>query len=616
MTDEEQHMCGIVGYIGEKEAAQVILDGLTRLEYRGYDSAGVAVLNGAGPQIRRAEGKLQRLKDLVQKSPVPGRLGIGHTRWATHGKPSEANAHPHRAGKVTVVHNGIVENYLELREELADEGRRFHSETDTEILAHLMDSDLSKGASTLTSLKQTLKKVRGSYALLVMNEDDPDSFYVARNQSPLVIGVGDDENYVASDVPALLPYTRNVIFLEDGDLAQVSRNAIQVWDSKGKKVSRPVKQIQWSLAQAEKEGYKHFMLKEIFEGPRAFIDTLRGRVAKTTGNFNLNGAEKIFKKKLQFNKIYLVACGTSYHAALLGKFYLEQFSKLPVIVDVASEFRYRSPILDSKTLLISISQSGETADTLVAVKNARSKKATVYSISNVVDSSIARESDAVFYTHAGPEIGVAATKTFIAQMEALLLIALYLGRWVGTISKKEAVGFIEELSSLPHKMDLVLKNQEKIRQIALRFERAGNFLFIGRGYQFPIALEGALKLKEISYINAEGYSAGELKHGPIAMIDQGNPVVALAPQDESYEKMNSNIQEVLSRGALLIAVGTEGDKALEAKADEILFVPKTLSIFYPLLTAIPLQLMAYEIANYKGHDVDQPRNLAKSVTVE
>ncbi|MFO1520300.1 MAG: glutamine--fructose-6-phosphate transaminase (isomerizing) [bacterium] len=609
-------MCGIVGYIGDKEASEVILDGLTRLEYRGYDSAGIAVLNGNGPQIRRAEGKLARLKDLVKKEPVPGEVGIGHTRWATHGRPSETNAHPHRAGKITVVHNGIIENYLELRHALTAEGRRFQSDTDTEIVAHLIDEDIKEGATPLAAFKDSLKKIRGSYSLVVLNEDEPDCLYAARYQSPLVIGVGEGENFVASDVPALLPYTRKVIFLDDGDQAKVGREEIQIWDAKGKKVERPVKEIQWSLSQAEKGGYKHFMQKEIFEIPRAFIDTLRGRVTKTTGAFNLNGAEKLFKKNLQFNKIYIVACGTSYHAALLGKFYLEEFAKIPVIVDVASEFRYRKPILDSKTLLIAISQSGETADTLVAVKNARAQKAVVCSICNVVDSSIARESDGVLYTHAGPEIGVAATKTFVAQMEAILLIALYLGRWVGTLDKKESIALIEELLALPGKMEAVLHQQDAIRQIALKFEKATQFLFIGRGLEFPIALEGALKLKEISYIHSEGYSAGELKHGPIAMIDQGTPVVAISPRDESYEKMASNIQEVLSRGACLLAIGTEGDKDLAEKADEAIFVPKTLPIFYPLLTVIPLQLLAYEIANFKGNDVDQPRNLAKSVTVE
>jgi glutamine---fructose-6-phosphate transaminase (isomerizing) len=607
-------MCGIVGYIGEKEAARVILDGLTRLEYRGYDSAGVAILNGDSFHIRRAEGKLSRLKELVEREPTLGHLGIGHTRWATHGRPSEANAHPHRVGKSAVVHNGIIENYLELRHELSAQGRRFSSETDTEILAHLIDRDLSQGS--LKALKSCLKKIKGSYALVFLNEEEPEAFYAARNQSPLVIGIGEGENYVASDVPALLPYTRRVIFLEDGDYAQIRRDGVQVWDTQGKKADRPVREIQWSLSQAEKGGYRHFMQKEIFETPRAFIDTLRGRLSPTTGHFFLNGAEKLFKKKLDFNKIYLVACGTSYHAALLGKFYLEKMARVPVIVDVASEFRYRESLLDPKTLLIAISQSGETADTLVAVKKARSQKAKVCSICNVVDSSIARESDAVFYTHAGPEIGVAATKTFVTQIEALLLIALYLGRQTETIGKKEALSFIEELSSLPQKMEEVLKQQPAIREMAMKFEKSDHFLFIGRGYQYPIALEGALKLKEISYLHSEGYSGGELKHGPIAMIDQGTPVVALNPRDEFYEKMSSNIQEVLARGALVIAVASEGDSGIESKADEIVFVPKTLPLFYPLLTVLPLQLFAYEMANYKGLDVDQPRNLAKSVTVE
>ncbi|MBL7685755.1 MAG: glutamine--fructose-6-phosphate transaminase (isomerizing) [Deltaproteobacteria bacterium] len=608
-------MCGIVGYIGQKQAADIILDGLTRLEYRGYDSAGIAILNQKF-QIRRAEGKLQKLKELLQTQPAPGILGIGHTRWATHGKPSEANAHPHRSGKVSVVHNGIIENYLELRHEMASEGRRFQSDTDTEMVAHLLDRELKNTTDILEAFYKILKKIRGSYALAILHEDDPDHFYVARYQSPLVVGVGQDENFVASDVPALLPYTRRVLYLEDGDIAKISRKQIEVFNADHQKVSRPLKEIQWSLSQAEKDGYKHFMLKEIFEGPRAFIDTLRGRISKTTGDFPLEGFEKIFKAKNPFNKIYLVACGTSYHAALLGKFYLEKFVKIPVIVDTASEFRYRDPILDEKTLMICISQSGETADTLVAVKNARQKKTKVLSICNVLDASIPRDSDAVFYTHAGPEIGVAATKTFITQMEAILLIALSLGRQYGQISKKDAIEFIEELSMLPQKMEMILRQQDSIRKIALRYEKSSYFLFVGRGLQFPIALEGALKLKEISYINAEGYAAGELKHGPIAMIDQGTPVVALVPQDESYEKMLSNIQEVLARGAALIAIGNEEDTNLADKADDFISIPKTIPIFYPLLTVIPLQLISYEIANHKGHDVDQPRNLAKSVTVE
>jgi glucosamine--fructose-6-phosphate aminotransferase (isomerizing) len=609
-------MCGIVGYIGKKEAAEVILDGLTRLEYRGYDSAGIAVFNENSLHIRRAEGKLARLKELVQKEPTPGNIGIGHTRWATHGRPSEQNAHPHRAGRIVVVHNGIIENYLELRHELTAQGRRFHSDTDTEIIAHLIDLQVAKGLSCLNALKTTLKKMKGSYALVVLDEKDPDHLYVARHQSPLVIGIGDGENFVASDVPALLPYTRRVIFLEDGDCAVLAKDRIEIFDPKGKKVERPVKEIQWSLSQAEKGGYKHFMQKEIFEVPQAFIDTLRGRVSKTTGDFFLNGAEKLFKKNLSFSKIFIVACGTSYHAALLGKFYLEELTSLPVIVDVASELRYRKPIYDSKTLLIAISQSGETADTLVAVKNARAHGAKVYSICNAIESSIPRESDAVFYTHAGPEIGVAATKTFVTQIEALLLTALYLGRLSGTLSKTESLRWIEELILLPQKMEQILKNQDRLREIALRYERASHFLFIGRGYQYPIALEGALKLKEISYVHSEGYPAGELKHGPIAMIDQGTPVVALSPKDASYEKVLSNIQEVLSRDASLLAIATENDKVVEEKADEVIFIPETLPALYPLLTALPMQMLAYEIASYKGHDVDQPRNLAKSVTVE
>ncbi len=609
-------MCGIVGYVGDKQASEIILDGLTRLEYRGYDSAGIAILHEGKIEIARAEGKLKNLKNLLQQKPISGCMGMGHTRWATHGKPSEMNAHPHRSGKVAVVHNGIIENYLELRKELQSKGRRFVSDTDTEISAHLVDEELSRKNNTLKALQNTLKKIKGSYALVILNETDPDHLYVARHQSPLVIGLGKGENFVASDVPALLPYTRKVIFLEDGDVAVLSKKSVEIFDLKGKKVEREVREITWSLSQAEKGGYKHFMLKEIFETPRAFIDTFRGRANKTSGDFFLKGSEKIFSKKNLFNKIYLVACGTSYHAALLGKFYLEKFVGVPVIVDVASEFRYRQSPVDSKTLLIAISQSGETADTLVTVKNAKAQGAKVYSICNVVDSSIARESHAVCYTYAGPEIGVAATKTFITQMEALLLVALDWARKLGTLKKNEAIELIEEISTLPQKMEEILKQKQVIDKVAMRYARSNYFLFIGRGYQFPIALEGALKLKEISYINAEGYAAGELKHGPIAMIDHGTPVVALLPKDASYEKTFSNVEEVIARDADVLAIASEGDKLIEQKADSVLFVPETNPLFYPLLTVIPLQLLAYEIANTRGHDVDQPRNLAKSVTVE
>jgi len=609
-------MCGIVGYIGEKQACDVILDGLTRLEYRGYDSAGFAVLDGGKIEIARAEGKLLHLKALLQKRPLPGRVGMGHTRWATHGRPSETNAHPHRSGKIAVVHNGIIENYLELRRELQAQGRSFHSDTDTEILAHLIDAALAAQGNLRTAIQSSLKKVRGSYALVVLSEEEPEHLYAARFQSPLVLGLGEGENFVASDVPALLPYTRRVIFLEDGDLACLGRTSVELWDTRGAAVQRQAREITWSLSQAEKGGYKHFMLKEIFEVPRAFIDTLRDKVDKSRGGFHLEAFQGWLSERAAFDKIYLIACGTSYHAALLGKFYLEQFVGLPVIVDVASEFRYRNSPIDAKTLLIAISQSGETADTLVGVKNAKAKGAKVFSVCNVVDSSIARESDAVFYTHAGPEIGVAATKTFITQMEALLLISLAWAQQAAKLSEAEALKLIAELSSLPQKMEAILQQKEAIDRIAQKYSAAPYFLFIGRGYQFPIALEGALKLKEISYVNSEGYAAGELKHGPIAMIDHGTPVVALAPRDASYEKTASNVEEVLARDAAVLAIATEGDAEIMAKAHDTLFVPETAAIFYPFLTAIPLQLLAYQIAELKGHDVDQPRNLAKSVTVE
>jgi len=609
-------MCGIVGYIGNQNAAEIIYDGLTRLEYRGYDSAGIATLLDHKTEIRRAEGKLRHLKAKLQEKPLLGHIGIGHTRWATHGKPSEQNAHPHQWKKITVVHNGIIENYQELRQHLEKKGHHFSSETDTEVVAHLVDEELKESGSTLIAFEKTLQKIRGSYALALLNESEPETFYVARFQSPLVLGIGEKENYCASDIPALLPYTRQIIFLEDGDLAVLSAQKIEIYDADRKHVKRPSKKIEWDLAQAEKGGYKHFMLKEIFEAPRAYIDTLRSRIDSATQKIILPDFEKLLEQ-YKPELVYLIACGTSYHAALVGKFYLEKFAKIPVVVDVASEFRYRNPILHSKTLLLVISQSGETADTLTVVKNAKKQKAPIYSICNVLESSIPRESNAVFYTHAGPEIGVAATKTFLTQLEALLLIAITWSQHsFPALLKEENGSLIEAILSLSHSIEKILKNYPLIQKIAKEFSKAKLFLFIGRGLLYPIALEGALKLKEISYIFSEGYAAGELKHGPIAMIDQGTPVLALAPRDDHYEKIASNIQEVIARGASVIGIGNEDDPSLREKCSHFIGIPQSDSLLYPLLASIPLQLLAYEIADLNGHDVDQPRNLAKSVTVE
>ncbi|MDL1871427.1 glutamine--fructose-6-phosphate transaminase (isomerizing) [Deltaproteobacteria bacterium PRO3] len=612
-------MCGIVGYIGGKPAAEILLDGLSRLEYRGYDSAGIAVVAGDRLQILRSQGKLAKLRELVQAKGPEGSLGIGHTRWATHGRPSEANAHPHRYGKVTVVHNGIIENFTELREALLKKGHHFSSETDTEIIAHLIDEELGPRTPTVQAFRKALHRLRGSFAVAMLCEGEPGTLYAARSGSPLVLGLGEGENYVASDVPALLPYTKRVVFLEDGEVAVLDRKGVQVQDLSGKAVRREAKTITWTLAMAEKAGYKHFMLKEIFEQPRALADTLRGHLDLVKSNVYGDGAAELFKSKAEIekvDKIYLVACGTSWHAALVGKYFLERDLKTLVMVEQASEFRYRDPILDKRSLVVAISQSGETADTLTAIRNAKAKGAKVLAITNVVDSSIARESDAVLYTYTGPEIGVAATKTFTAQIVTLHLVGLLLGRKKGTFKKEDAEAFLHELLEVPGKIEEVLKQSEAIRELALKYAHSDDCLFIGRGPQFPIALEGALKLKEISYLHAEGYPAGELKHGPIALIDHGSPVVAIALKDEYYEKMASNIQEVLSRQAAVLALATEGDKKIRELTGDVIYLPKAHPLLTPILSAVPLQLFAYYIADHRGHDVDQPRNLAKSVTVE
>ncbi|HCU24954.1 MAG TPA: glutamine--fructose-6-phosphate transaminase (isomerizing) [Deltaproteobacteria bacterium] len=612
-------MCGIVGYIGTERAADILLDGLSRLEYRGYDSAGIAVIAEGRFDIRRAEGKLSCLRDQVSKNPPAGKLGIGHTRWATHGRPSEANAHPHRSGKITVVHNGIIENFAELRRELTEKGFQFSSETDSEIIAHLVEAEGGPRTATLQAFKKALHRLRGSYAIALLNEAEPDRLYAARHGSPLVLGIGTGANYVASDVPALLPYTQRVLFLEDGEMAMLRADSFELFDFEGNPLQREPKTVTWTLAMAEKAGYKHFMLKEIFEQPRALGDTLRGHLDWAKATVAGDGVEDLFKKRADLEKIeriYLVACGTSWHAALVARYFLEKRLGAPVIVDQASEFRYRDPILDKHTLVIGISQSGETADTLVALRNAKARGAKLLTITNVVDSTLARESDAVLYTYAGPEIGVAATKTFTAQLAVLHLVALFLGRKKHTWKKDDAADFLHQLLEVPAKVEEILRQADKIREIALKYAYSDDCLFIGRGPQFPIALEGALKLKEISYLHAEGYPAGELKHGPIALIDQGSPVVAVALQDDYYEKMLSNIQEVLSRQASVIAFATEGDSQIEELIGDVIYLPRMHPHLMPLLSAVPMQLLAYYIADHRGHDVDQPRNLAKSVTVE
>ena len=610
-------MCGIIGYVGKSEATPVLLDGLRRLEYRGYDSAGVAVTGAEGLVMRRAEGKLGRLQSLVDKEPMPGNTGIGHTRWATHGRPSETNAHPHRSGDIVVVHNGIIENFSELKRFLTGEGFEFTSETDTEVICHLIEYHRRRGEPTFQALTSARERLAGSYAIVVMNVKEPDVLYVAKNGSPLVIGEGDGERLVASDVPALLPYTKDMIFMEDGDSAVIRPDGITMYDAGGEAVAREPHRIPWSPLMAEKGGYKHFMLKEIFEQPNVMQDVLAGRIDRERGEVVLEELAPLFDgDRPRFDRVAIIACGTSYHAGMVGRYIIESLTKVPVDVELASEFRYRHPMLSERTLVVPISQSGETADTLAAQKMAREQGTPILGICNVVGSSVSRVADATLYTHAGPEIGVASTKAYTAQLTVLYLLALYLAQRRGTADRVEVARLVDELMQLPRLMQDVLGSAEEIRTIAEGLSYSSHVLYIGRGANFPIALEGALKLKEISYLHAEGFAAGELKHGPIALIDNGVPVVAIVPSGAMREKVLSNIEEVKARGASIIAVGDEGDSELREKSAHLIAVPHTSWYVSPILTALPMQLIAYYAADHKGTDVDQPRNLAKSVTVE
>ncbi len=611
-------MCGIVGYVGEKECTPILIEGLRRLEYRGYDSAGVAVLDGkSGTTCRvvRCRGKLSNLENLLREQPTTGRIGIGHTRWATHGRPSDENAHPHKSGLVSVVHNGIIENHTSLRDGLKAKGRQFSSETDTEIIAHLVDEELKadKNCGLREAVRRALKQVQGAYAIVVLSDAQPDRIVVAKNASPLVLGLGEGENFVASDVPAILSHTKSMIFMEEGEIAELQRGGIEITNLEGKKIERAAKQITWSAVSAEKAGFKHFMLKEIHEQSRAVADTLRGRLSVEQNDAFLDGMEIDVKET---KKITIIACGTSWHAGLVGKFLIEQLSRIPVEVDLASEYRYRDPIIGKGDLLLSISQSGETADTLAAVKEARNRGARCLCIANVVDASIPRASHGALYTHAGPEIGVASTKAFTTQLAALVLIAIHLGRRTGALKPEDAKPLIQELLTIPHKIADVVGLAPQIQVIARRYGHARDFLFLGRGNNYPIALEGALKLKEISYIHAEGYASGEMKHGPIALIDEQMPVVVITPKGPGYDKVMSNLQEVKAREGKILAIATRGDTDVGALADECITIPDAPPPLQPLLTVIPLQLLAYYVADFKGTDVDQPRNLAKSVTVE
>jgi len=611
-------VCGIVGYVGPRPCVDLIVGGLRRLEYRGYDSAGVAVIGPKGLEIQRSKGKLQNLVDRLRDAPVGGTTGIGHTRWATHGRPSDENAHPHRHGSVAVVHNGIIENHLELRSALQGKGHKFTSETDTEIFAHLISDALESPArgDLAQAVRLALRQIRGTYAIAVVSDKAPRTIVAAKNASPLVVGYGEGESFLASDVPAILEHTRLVNYLEEGELAVLTPEGIAIEDAEGRAVTRKPRKIEWSAVAAEKDGHKHFMHKEIFEQPRAVTDTIRGRVSLEEGDVVLDGMDLDPAWVKEVDRLVVVACGTSWHAGLSGRLMIEQLARLPVDVELASEFRHRDPVVGQRTLVLAISQSGETADTLAAVKEAKKRGARTFAICNVLGSAIPRECQGTLYTHAGPEIGVASTKAFTTQLAALFLLAVKLGRLRGTLTAEAAREHLEALVKLPKQMEHVLRQEPSVIPVAKRCASARDVLFLGRGSQFPVALEGALKLKEISYIHAEGYAAGEMKHGPIALIDEDLPVVVLAVKEPSYEKTLGNIEEVRARGGQVIAVVAEGDTHAASLATFALVVPASPPLLAPLLTILPLQFLAYHVADLKGTDVDQPRNLAKSVTVE
>jgi glucosamine--fructose-6-phosphate aminotransferase (isomerizing) len=609
-------MCGIVGYIGGQEATPVILDGLKKLEYRGYDSAGIATLAGGETGIRRSEGKLVNLENLLREQPLSGVIGIGHTRWATHGRPSEINAHPHKAGPIIVVHNGIIENYLQLREQLKQTGHIFKSETDTEVISHLIEEKLKDDSDFAQAVRMALAELRGAYAVCILNEHQPGMLIAAKLGSPMVVGLGDGEFFVASDIPAILAHTREMVFMEDGEMVVFHAGTATFTTIAGTPLDKKARHIDWSPLMAEKGGYRHFMLKEIHEQPRAVRDTIAGRLLEQEGDVYLGSLTFSDQQLAAVKRIVIVACGTSWHAALVGKFYIEGYCRIPVEVDIASEFRYRNPVIDETTLVMVISQSGETADTLAALREAKSRGAMNMSICNVLDSSIARESSGVIYTHAGPEIGVASTKAFVTQLTALYLFTIRLGRAVCAIDCATGQRMIASLKKVPTMLEEALKLNADAERIARKYMNARDFLYLGRGKNFPIALEGALKLKEISYIHAEGYPAGEMKHGPIALIDEDVPVVMLVPLNSAFEKTLSNMEEVIARNGRVIALCSEGDEEVRGRAEDTIEIPHIDEDLDPFLLSVPLQLLAYHIAVLKGTDVDQPRNLAKSVTVE
>ena len=614
-------MCGIVGYVGDREAAPIVFNGLRKLEYRGYDSAGIAVVDGNQIQLRRSPGKLDNLELILTGEPPVGTTGMGHTRWATHGKPSETNSHPHVdcKRKAVVIHNGIVENYLELKHGLRARGHEFTSETDTEVIAHLVEEEMDRGYSLEEAARRALALIRGAHAVVVMSADEPDRLVAARlgNAGGVVVGLGEGEMFIASDLPALLEHTRRVVYLESQEIATITKSDVIVRQlADGNEVTKQVHAVTMDPIAAAKGGYKHFMLKEIFEQPRAIQDTVRSRLRFSPAEIHLEDVDLTRGEIQDLGRIVITACGTALHAGLVGKFLIEELARIPVEVDYASEFRYRDPLLDDRTLLVAVTQSGETVDTLVSMEEARSKGVRSLGIINVVGSAASRISDHVIYTHAGPEIGVASTKAFTSQLAALFLLAVHLGQARGTLSEEEVARHLQDLSELPQVMGELLGRDPGYEKLASLYDKVSDFLYLGRGINYPIALEGALKLKEISYIHAEGYPAGEMKHGPIALIDKDIPVVAIAPRDKVYHKMLGNIEEVRARDGIVIAMVTDGDDEIAEKADHVIYVPRTSHLLSPILNVIPLQLLAYHVAVRRGCDVDQPRNLAKSVTVE
>jgi glucosamine--fructose-6-phosphate aminotransferase (isomerizing) len=613
-------MCGIVGYIGDKQAYSILINGLKRLEYRGYDSAGIAILNDKIPNVYKCKGKVNDLEEFIQDRDISGTIGIGHTRWATHGEPNDVNAHPHQSmnGKFTIIHNGIIENYATLKNRLISNGYVFKSETDTEVLANLIEYVYEKGANieAEVAVRLALQKVVGAYGLVILCSDEPDKIIAARKGSPLVIGVGNKEYFLASDATPIIEHTKSVIYMNDDDIAIIHRNSITLKTIKNDLVQPTIHKLNLDIDEIDKGGFEHFMLKEIFEQPRAIHDTFRGRVAADFSNIRLGGLYSVMPQFVAAKRILIVACGTSWHAGLVGEYMFEEFARIPVEVEYASEFRYRNPVINKDDIVIAISQSGETADTLAAIKLAKESGALVLGVCNVVGSSIPRETHAGVYTHAGPEIGVASTKAFTCQVTVLAMMAMIVGYERKQLSQQEYSRLIKDLASVPDKVEHILLQNDRVKELAGKFKEANNSIYLGRGCLYPVALEGALKLKEISYIHAEGYPAAEMKHGPIALIDNHMPVVFVATHDKSYDKIVSNIQEVKSRKGIIISVVTEGDKTIRDMSDFVIEVPEVNEAFSPLLTVLPLQMLAYHIAVQRGCNVDQPRNLAKSVTVE